>query len=115
MKVQNVEKECVAKTGISVEFSNSEIDSIIRLVLRLDNAIEDKCREAHTFVEASETGEKYEETDKIPVIISLKEAVRISWLLDAITMSRARKPSDLFNQADADYLAKIDDINRVEE
>jgi hypothetical protein len=44
MKVQNVEKECVAKTGISVEFSNSEIDSITRLVLRLDNAIEDKCR-----------------------------------------------------------------------
>lgn len=115
MKVQNVEKECVAKTGISVEFSNSEIDSIIRLVLRLDNAIEDKCREAHAFVEASETGTKYEETDKIPVEISLKEAIRIAWLLDAITMNKAHKPSDLFNQADAGYLARIDDINRVGE
>lgn len=114
MKVQDVEMNCLAKTGISVEFSNSEIDSITRLVLRLDKAIEDKCREAHAFVEASETGETYEETDKIPVEIRLKEAIRISWLLDAITMHRARKPGDLFDQADANYLAAINDINRAE-
>lgn len=115
MKIQIVEKECVAKTGISIEFSNSEIDSIIRLAYQLDNAIKDKCRKAHAFVEASETGETYEETDKIPVEISLKEAVRISWLLDTITMGKARKPSDLFNQADADYAATINDINRARE
>ncbi len=72
MKVQNVEKECTANVGISVEFSNSEIDSLVRITLKLDGKIEEKCKEAHNYIKATETGVKYDESDEIPVDVDLK-------------------------------------------
>lgn len=115
MKVQIVERECSAKVGISIEFSNSEIDSLVRIALKLDNKIEEKCKDAHQFVKASETGAKYNESDDIPVVVDLKTLIRISWLLDKITNGKVRKPSDLFNEADGDYLATLESINNREE
>ena len=115
MKVQHVEKQCTAKVGIAIEFSNSEVDSIIRLALQLDDAIEEKCKKANQFVRASEIGTTYKETDEIPVEIDLKMATRIYWLLDHITMCRTGEPSDLFNPADEDYASRIANINKREE
>ena len=115
MKVQIVEKECTAKVGISVEFSNSEIDSLVRIALKLDGKIEEECKKAHQFIKASQTGAKYNESDEIPVEVDLKTLTRISWLLDKITNNRVRKPSDLFNEADGDYLVTLESINNREE
>ena len=115
MKVQIVERECTAKVGISVEFSNSEIDSLVRIALKLDDKIEEKCKEVHNYIKASQTGVKYNESDEIPVEIDLKTLARISWLLDKITDGRVRKPSNLFNDADSDYLATLESINNREE
>lgn len=111
MKVQIVEKNCTAKVGISVEFSNSEIDSLIRIALKLDDKIEEKCKEAHNYIKASQTGVGYNESDEIPVEVDLKTLARISWLLDKITNGRVRNSSDLFNDADSDYLATLESIN----
>lgn len=115
MKVQIVEKECTAKVGISVEFSNSEIDSLVRIALKLDDKIEAECKEAHAFIKSSETGAKYNESDGLSVKVDLKTLTRISWLLDKITNGRVRNPSDLFNEADGDYLATLASINNREE
>ena len=115
MKVQIVERECTAKVGISIEFSNSEIDSLVRMALKLDDKIEEQCKEAHTFIKASETDAKYKMSDEIPVKIDLKTLTCISWLLDKITNGRARKPSDLFSEAYADYAATLEAINNREE
>ena len=115
MKVQIVEKECTAKVGISVEFSNSEIDSLVRIALELDDKIEEQCRESHAFIKSSELGTKYKESDKISVKVDLKTLTRISWLLNKITNGRVRNPSDLFNEADGDYLATLASINNREE
>jgi hypothetical protein len=115
MKVQNVEKQCTAKVGIAIEFSNSEVDSIIRLALKLNDAIEEECEKANRFVRSSELGTVYKETDEIPVKIDLKMATRIYWLLDHITMCRTNEPSDLFNPADEDYASRIAIINNREE
>lgn len=112
MKVQTIEKECVAKTGISIEFSNSEIDSIVRLLLVLDDKIEKGCKTSRSLQTAA--GKQYKNTEEIPVSVDLKTLVRISWLLDKITYGRTRKPSDLFNDADASYLVTVQSINSQE-
>ena len=72
MKVQVVERECMAKVGVSIEFSNSEIDSLIRIALKLDDKIEEQCKEAHAFIKSSETGVKYKESDELFVRVDLK-------------------------------------------
>ena len=115
MEVKIVEKNCAAKVGISVEFSNSEIDSLIRIALKLDDKIEEKCKEVHNYIKASETGVKYNESDEIPVEVDLKTLTRISWLLNKITNGRVRNPSDLFNEAYGEYLATLESINNREE
>ena len=40
MKIQDVKKECTAIVGLSIEFSNSEVDSIISLVRDLNITIQ---------------------------------------------------------------------------
>lgn len=115
MKVQTIEKECVAKTGISIEFSNSEIDSLVRIALVVDNKIEECREEAHNFIKASKTGTQYKESDDISVKVDLKTLSRISWLLDRMTGNRVHNPSELFNEADAYYWSMFKDINTKEE
>ena len=114
MKVQVVERECMAKVGVSIEFSNSEIDSLIRIALKLDDKIEEQCKEAHAFIKSSETGVKYKESDELFVRVDLKTLTCISWLLDKITNGRVRNPSDLFNEAYGNYLATLESINNRE-
>lgn len=115
MKVQDVKKECLANVGLSIEFSNSEIDSLIRIALKLDDKIEEQCKEAHAFIKSSETGVKYKASDELSVRVDLKTLTRISWLLDKITNGRGRNPSDLFNEADAGYFTTLESINNREE
>ena len=40
MKVQDVKKECLATVGLSIEFSNSEVNSIDRLLIDVNAAVE---------------------------------------------------------------------------
>lgn len=109
MKVQVVERECTAKVGVSVEFSNSEIDSIVRLALSLDDAIEKGCKTSASIAKAA--NKPYGLSDKIPVAVDLKHLVRIAYLLDKITDSRVHNTSGLFNDADVTYGSVLESIN----
>lgn len=107
MKVQEVTKEAtVAKTGISVEFSNSEIASIQRLTWTLDNAIEKGKNAAKSIAKAS--NEPYDGKEPIPVSVDLRTLIRVNWLLGAFSN---RFESDIFDQADGWYACEMEEIN----
>ena len=107
MKVQEVTKEAsVSKTGISVEFSNSEIASIQRLTWTLDNAIEKGKSTAKSIVEAS--NKPYDGKEPITVAVDLRTLLRVNWLLGAFSN---RFESDIFDQADGWYACEVEEIN----
>lgn len=107
MKVQEVTREAtVAKTGISVEFSNSEIASIQRLTWTLDDAIEKGKNTAKSIVETS--NKPYDEKESIPVSVDLRTLLRVNWLLEAFS---TRFESDIFDQADGLYACEVEEIN----
>ena len=107
MKVQEVTREAtVAKTGISVEFSNSEIASIQRLTWTLDNAIESGKNTAKSIAKAA--NKPYDEKESIPVSVDLRTLMRVNWLLGAFSN---RFESDIFDQADGWYACEMKEIN----
>lgn len=107
MKVQEVKKETtIAKIGISVEFSNSEIASIQRLTWTLNNAIEKGKNTAKSIANAS--NKSYDGNEPIPVAVDLRTLLRVSWLLEAFS---SRSESDIFDQADDRYACEVQEIN----
>jgi len=110
MKIQDVKKECLATVGLSIEFSNSEISSLSRLLTTVSGAVEKTVEETHAFAKASEGRVAYKENDKIDCKIDLKSMKRIEWLLTQLTRNET---SGLFEQADADYRADLSYINDI--
>ena len=107
MKVQDVKKECTAIVGLSIEFSNSEIGSIDRLLWTVDNCVEKAINTA--IVNVKETGKQYGPEDNVPVEIDLCSLKKIQWLLYQMTRTSR---SDLFSEASKDYSIEVDAINR---
>ena len=106
MKVQDVKKECLATIGLSIEFVNSEISSLSRLLTVVQDAVDKGIKQAHTIAENAQT--KYGDNEKIEVSIDLKSLKRIEWLLTQLTR---KETSGLFEPADADYRVDLDYIN----
>lgn len=110
MKIQIIEKECVAKVGLSVEFSNSECASIEKVADKLDSEIYAVVKRATKQQEASDTIVPLK-AEELFVHIDLETAMRINWLLGNFTRS---KDSDLFNTADNLCLTTMAEINHEE-
>lgn len=110
MKVQDVKKECLAVVGLSVEFSNSEVNSIDRLLIDVDAAVEKAIDQQITIGKHFEGGchTLNDKTDTIPAAIDLKSLKKIQWLLYQLTRNNT---SDLFNGAIHDYELDIAHIN----
>ena len=124
MKVQNVKKECLANVGLSIEFSNSEIDSIVRLIWDLNVSIEkgyndlssmvDHTKQINSEFERADQGVMGKvnlDPDKATVTVDLKTLMRCRWILNAITNGRAKNPSSLFDSVDSEYKTVIKSIN----
>ena len=124
MKVQELKKECLANVGLSVEFSNSEIDSIVQLIMNLKLSIEKGYSDLSNMAEhTKQINSEFEredqgvmgtfniDPDKATVTVDLKTLVRCHWLLNRITSNRAENPSSLFNQIDDEYSRTIEKIN----
>jgi len=124
MKVQDVKKECLANVGLSIEFSNSEIDSIVRLIWDLNVSIEKGYNDLSSMVEhTKQINSEFEradqgamgkvnlDPDKATVTVDLKTLVRCRWILNAITNNRAKNPSSLFDLVDSEYKTTIKSIN----
>ena len=108
MKVQNVKKECLAIVGLSIEFSNSEISSLSRLLTTVRDAAERGVEAAK--VEAMKEGTTYSSGEKVECVIDLKSLMRIEWLLTQLTRN---EESGLFNQADDDCENALERINKI--
>lgn len=108
MKVQDVKKECLATTGLSVELSNSEIGSIDKLLWTVDNAIETGINQAIKVAKAA--NKQYDLEDEIPVSINLRSLKKVQWLLVQLTRTNH---SDLFNEANREFEADVNSINHV--
>lgn len=107
MKVQDVKKECAAIVGLSIEFSNSEVASIDRLLWTVDNCIEKAINTA--VVAVKNTAKEYDFNDDVPAAIDLRSLKKIQWLL--YQMTRLNR-SDLFNYANRDYESELNAINQ---
>lgn len=112
MKIQDVKKECLATVGLSVEFSNSEINSIDRLLIDVDAAVEKAIDQQITMGKHFENGchTINEKTDHVPAAIDLKSLKKVQWLLYQLTRNNS---SDLFNEAIREYESDIASINNA--
>lgn len=109
MKVQDVRKECSAIVGLSLEFSNSEIGCIDRLLWEVDNAVNKAIDQQITMMKNFEQGtHPLDFEDDVPAAIDLRSLKKIQWLL--YQMTRVNR-SDLFNEANREYEAEINCIN----
>ena len=108
MKVQDVKKECFATTGLSVEFSNSEVGSLSSLLWDVTHAINDSVERAHQM--AATQQQQFKEGESIPACIDLKSLKRVEWLLVQLTR---RDMSGLFECADSDYRTDFGYINNI--
>ena len=128
MKIQDVKKECTAIVGLSIEFSNSEVDSIISLVRDLDISIQkgkadlagmvDHSMQINSELAAAEKGvygNMQFNADNATVTVGLKSLYRAFALLNKITRNRAFDPSDLFAAADIELNSIIGSINKGEQ
>jgi len=106
MKVQDVKKECLATTGLSVELSNSEIGSIDKLLWTVDNAVETGVNQIIETAKAA--GKQYDFEDEIPVSIDLRSLKKVQWLLSQLTRTNH---SDLFNEANREFEVEVSVIN----
>lgn len=114
MKVQDVKKECLANVGLSIELSNSEVDSVVSLVRDLDISIQKGKADLASHVshikqidsefakseDHGAFGKAQFNPDNATVTIDLKSLVRAFMLLDTITNNRAFNSSHLFDAAD---------------
>ena len=109
MKVQDVRKECSAIVGLSLEFSNSEVGCISRLLWEVDNSIEDAIsRQTEIMRTYKDDVKKLDFEDNVPVTVDLRAMKKIQWLL--YNMTRVDR-CDLFNEANREYEAEINSIN----
>ena len=108
MKIQDVKKECLATTGLSVEFSNSEIGSLSSLLWDVTRAVNDSVERAHQM--AATQQQQFKENEPIPATIDLKSLKRVEWLLVQLTR---RDMSGLFDNADSDYRKDFGYINNI--
>lgn len=109
MKVQDIRKECSAIVGLSLEFSNSEIACIDRLLWDIDKAVDNAINQQITTMKHFEQGcHLLDFEDDVPAAIDLRNLKKIQWLLTMITR---RNMSDLFNEANRQYEAEINCIN----
>lgn len=106
MKINVIEKQCLAKTGLSIEFSNSECVSIERVADVVNNAIEKAIDEAKK--KAIGVDNRYKQAADVPVVINLSTAMRITWLLGNFVTNRE---SGLFANADNMSLVTLAEIN----
>lgn len=124
MKIQEVKKECLANVGLSIEFSNSEIDSIVQLIWDLGISIEkgygdlaemkqhtDQINSEFERADQGVLGKFHINPDKATVTVDLKTLVRCQWLLNKITNDRANNPSSIFDKIDNEYRTVIESIN----
>lgn len=110
MKVQDVRKECSAIVGLSLEFSNSEVGCISRLLWEVDNAIEKAVNQRITMMKSFEQGNVHllDFEDDVAAVIDLRSLKKIQWLLSSMTrIDRC----DLFNEANRQYENTISVIN----
>lgn len=108
MKVQDVKKDCLAIVGLSIEFSNSEISSLSRLLTNVSDAIDKGVKTLHA--QAKATGSLCDEKENIPVCIDLKSLMRVEWLLTQLTRN---ENSGLFESADTNYRTEVGNINNI--
>lgn len=109
MKVQDVRKECSAIVGLSLEFSNSEVGCISRLLWEIDSAIERAVNQQIEKMKISEQGCKpLDFEDNVPVSVDLRAMKKIQWLLYQMTRTDR---CDLFNEANREYEIEINSIN----
>lgn len=111
MKINVIEKQCLAKVGLSVEFSNSECVSIERVANKLNDAVEKAVETAEQTVSANKENyfpATYKQPADVSVVINLNLAMRIHWLLSNFVSTRE---SDLFVNADNMALEKLAKIN----
>ena len=109
MKVQDIRKECSAIVGLSLEFSNSEIGCIDRLLWEVDAAVERAINQQISTMKHFEQGcHLLDFEDDVPAAIDLRSLKKIQWLLYQMTRTNR---SDLFNEANREYEAEISSIN----
>ena len=106
MKVNVIEKQCLAKTGLAIEFSNNECASIEHVADVINNAIEKAIDKAKKNVVDSK--KNYKQATDIDVTINLNTAMRITWLLGNFITNRE---SALFGNADNMALVTLAEIN----
>lgn len=106
MKVNVIEKQCLAKTGLAVEFSNSECVSIEHVADVINNAIEKAIDKAKKNV--VDNKKNYKQATDIDVTINLNTAMRITWLISNLIINRE---SALFGNADNMALVTLAEIN----
>lgn len=109
MKVEVIERECVANVGLSTELSNDEVDSVVELTKEVNKAIDNGIKQRK---QSSANKREYTENDSVVVGIELKTLVRIHWLLDTMTNNRSHKASGLFDVADINYSETLCMINK---
>lgn len=110
MKVENVKKECSAIVGLSIEFSNSEIASLSRLLWEVDAVVEKAVDQQIKMMKTFKQGQHnlLDAGDNVPAAIDLKTLKKIQWLL--YMMSRTDH-SGLFDYANREYENAIKYIN----
>jgi hypothetical protein len=99
MQIKVIEKECVAKTGIQVEFSNSECRAIERVKDQVSSAIASLKCNMQCVIEKQGKFPK-EAIEKMTISIDLNTAMRIEWLLDNFVH---KSESNLFGLPDGKY------------
>lgn len=109
MKVNVIEKECMAIVGLAIEFSNSECSSIERVANTVNDSIIKAVEQSKTIVEhGKEEGVRYANATKVPVLIDLETATRIAWLLGNFVHNTG---SALFANADNMAIVTLAEIN----
>jgi len=106
MEVNVIEKQCLAKTGISIKLNNSECVSIKHVADVVINAVEKTIDE--TKKKVVDDKQKYKQATDVPVVIDLNTAMRIAWLLGKFIINYESK---LFDNVDKMSLATLAIIN----
>lgn len=108
MKVQEVKRECTTATvGISVELSNTEINSMLCEQWKLREAIDHGVEQAKSIAKAYER--QYDVEEDVPVSIPLRTLMRIDWFFSKI--ASCRMMSDMFCEAESWYQCELKNIN----
>lgn len=108
MKIQIIEKECVAKVGLSIEFSNSECVAIEKVADKLNAVMVERIDRAKK-AQADSSDLKKLDASELFVHIDLETAMRISWLLGNFVRNN---DSGLFSKADNLCLVTMAEINQ---